>query len=171
MNKLIGVVAFLLGFCAATYSQKKPNDFPEKTTAVGLDEIYSQYNDTAVRIKFSTARKYFAPDAQMIASSTIPSTTGNTERNVILTDPNGDIWFIDWNGDAIRLDQPSGLVEYDFQASFTGTSVTIPGLSLLPNYHVYRTGVLLRKTNDYTQSGNTLSFTVPFVGEHLRVMR
>lgn len=163
------MAAFLV-FSATAFSQKKPNDFPEQTTASGLDEIYSQYNNSAVRIKFSTARKYFAPDVKLVASSTVPSTTGNAERNAVITDPNGDIWFIDWNGDAIRIQQ-GGITEYDFEANYTGVNITIPGLSLLSRYYVYRSGILLRPGNDYTVSGNTLSFTIPFIGEHFRLMR
>ena len=45
-----------------------------------------------------------ATDVNLIPISTVPTPTGNTTNlNSIVIDPNGNVWFIDSNGDAIEI--------------------------------------------------------------------
>lgn len=97
-------------FCLVGFSQVRPDQFPVKTIPVASDEIYSQAGGTSpVRITFADALKYFGFDVVTATTGYTPSSTGNTQNlNDIITASDGNIYAIDWNGDAKRLNPSSG---------------------------------------------------------------
>ena len=104
MIRAISILILFVWSLNNIQAQIKPNDFPEKTTPEDTDEIYSQYNDNHVRIKFATAKSYFSPDVELTPILYIPTLTNNTQnKGEFVTDPNDDIWYIDNSGRAIKF--------------------------------------------------------------------
>lgn len=95
-----------------------PNSFPLKNTPEATDEIYSRYNDTAVRIPFSVAREYFG--ATIITQATAPAESGNgaaLQNKIVEVTGDGSVWFVDGDGNAVKLgggtdDQTAAEVPY-----------------------------------------------------------
>ena len=88
---------------AALTAQRKPVNFPEKTTAGDNDAIYSQEDGADKKIKFSTARKYFLPNINTIATAA-PDSTGNTlYLGQFIQTPGDSIYYIDGTGRAILV--------------------------------------------------------------------
>lgn len=97
---------FILGFmclAAALTAQRKPVNFPEKTTAGDNDAIYSQEDGADKKIKFSTARKYFLPSINTIATAA-PDSTGNTlYLGQFIQTPGDSIYYVDGTGRAVLI--------------------------------------------------------------------
>jgi hypothetical protein len=97
----------LLFVCELALAQRKPRDFPEKTTAADNDAIYTQEHGADGKIKFATAKRYFAPNYVTTPIGYVPTPTGNaSNRTEMVKDSLGNVWYIDGAGDAVQLFTP-----------------------------------------------------------------
>lgn len=101
-----------------------------------------------------------------------PASTGNTSNySEFVTAPNGDVYYIDWQGRAILLNSSASadLWSEEYFSNITGNTITATGP--LPNTNtarrivVYRTGVKLREGVDYAVSANTITLVVGGLSE------
>ena len=104
--KYIIIIALFLS-SAIAQGQVRPDQFPTKTNPDGNDEIYSQQGGTTpVKIKFADAKKYFAAHIRLSQISYTPSPTGNTtDKTLFVKDPDGDIYYIDGDGNGILIEE------------------------------------------------------------------
>ena len=163
----------LLCLCAAThlYGQTRPDFAPEQTA--NLDEVcfYTQEVTGELRkVCIPTLQKEFAVGS--VSINYVPSATGNPDRNTFVVDPSGKAWFIDYLGNALKIANESGklYVIQEVLASGSTVLVTVPIPADISQLIILRSG---RETsasrNDFTRSGNTLTFTVPLNQEWITI--
>lgn len=104
-----------------------------------------------------------------------PASTGNSSNySEFVTAPDGNIYYIDWQGRGILLTGAAAdLWNEEYFPSVTGNTITAAGT--LPNTNttkrivVYRTGVKLREGVDYTIAANTVSLVVGGLSESFTI--
>lgn len=87
----------------------KPEDFPEETSIDGNNFTPTRVGGNNRKILFSTQKVYFTPDIVTTPVGYTPTATGNTLNLMqFVTDPAGDVWYIDAAGAAIKIPQSAG---------------------------------------------------------------
>jgi len=106
MNR-IGLVLLSILFCVNIFGQTRPDQQPEITSPTGSDAIYSQERppNNINKIRFDTAKNYFAPEIQMIAKGYTPSAGSipSSDRNSFIKGSDGQYYYIDKDRDYALL--------------------------------------------------------------------
>lgn len=120
MKKILLTVLVLL-VAAGAYAQVRPNDFVEELNPNNANfEVYSQKGGVNRRASLFNLKRYFVPS---IAGSIayVPTPFGNANNRMqIVTDPNGDTWYIDAEGTARKLTDNWGTQKVVRDATLTG---------------------------------------------------
>lgn len=116
---LLTVVVCLLA--ALAMAQVRPNDFVEELNPTNANfEVYSQKGGVNRRASLLNLKRYFAP-AIGGDIAYVPTPFGNaTNRMQVVTDPNGDTWYIDSEGAAKKLTDNWGTQKVVRDATLTG---------------------------------------------------
>ena len=163
--------AALIAFQSLANAQAYPDEFPLELNPTDANfEIYSQKNGTNAKTTPSLFRKSQAP--RIIDVVATPSATGNaTNRMEFVRTPDGSVYYIDWAGRSLLLFAPASASATPEQlvANHTGATVTITiPIGDPAKIRVWRSGRQLRQQfNDFTVTGNVITFTLPSTGNHL----
>ncbi|RMF45492.1 MAG: hypothetical protein D6751_07340, partial [Deltaproteobacteria bacterium] len=105
MKRHIIFLFLLFGLTAA--AQVRPDLAPTKVPD-GNDAIYTQEDGALKKVKFSEARKYFAPDVQLVEINYTPAATGNTQNlnEFVKVSGTGEVYYIDPEGRAMLIESP-----------------------------------------------------------------
>lgn len=141
------------------YGQVRPDQFPEETNPTDENfEVYSQKNGQVRRAKLGSLKKYFTPDIQLTPVTYVPTATGNTQHKMTyVTDPNGDVWFIDGSGKAVKLRGDGKIYTRQTVPIFSATQFTIPADA--KELQVYIGGLLQELDADYSRAGSLINFS------------
>jgi hypothetical protein len=150
---ILRTVVLLLTTVGSASAQLKPWEFPKVTEVNDLNfELYSQKGQKARRADLIDVKRYMTPDNAGTINN-VPSTTGNTLNLMsFVKDPNGEVWYIDAQGEAVSLGCGSGgggssAWEYRTVTTTTGSpfvvvSGTIP--TNLAHIEVQRNGIVYK---------------------------
>jgi len=119
LTVLIGLVA------ACAFGQVKPNEFVEELNPSNSNfEVYSQKSGVNRRASLANLKRYFVP-AIGGTIGYVPTPTSNpNNRMQVVTDPNGDTWYIDAEGTAKKLTDNWGTQKVVHDATLTGGGTT-----------------------------------------------
>lgn len=120
MKKILLTVLVLL-VAAGAYAQVRPNDFVEELNPNNANfEVYSQKGGVNRRASLFNLKRYFVPSIAGIIAY-VPTPFGNANNRMqIVTDPNGDTWYIDAEGTARKLTDNWGTQKVVRDATLTG---------------------------------------------------
>ena len=91
-------------------ASEKPNNFPFESNPNQLNfEFYSQFNDVKKRTDFNSLRKNISPKIQTSVVAYTPTPTNNPSNDWMkfVKTSNGDLYYIDGNGDSVFFAQGS----------------------------------------------------------------
>lgn len=141
------------------YAQVRPDQFPEETNPTDQNfEVYSQKNGQVRKASLGNLKKFFAPGVETTPVTYVPQTTGNTSNRMsYVTDPSGDVWYIDAVGHAVKLRGEGKVYARQTVPVFSGTQFTIPADA--QDVRVYLGGLLQEENADYTRNGSFINFS------------
>lgn len=145
------ITILLLIVSAGALAQVKPNNFVEELNPTNDNfEVYSQKGGVNRRASLLNLKRYFVQTFTNVAY--IPTPSGNSSNRMqFVVDPQGDVWYIDASGNALKLSAAPGV--------FTAGPLTGSGTSLLP------VNVLSNSINDtYIQQGSIDSTEIQAAG-------
>lgn len=120
MKKILLTLLFLSAACLA-FGQVKPNDFVEELNPTNANfEVYSQKGGVNRRASLFNLKRYFVPSIAGIIAY-VPTPFGNANNRMqVVTDPNGDTWYIDAEGAALKLTDNWGTQKVVRDATLSG---------------------------------------------------
>lgn len=156
----VSIMCFIIGFLVSSTAagQVRPDQFPEELNPNDTNfEVYSQKDGNVRRARLKNLKKYFTPDIELMPILSIPSETGNADNRMqYVIDPNDDVWFIDADGDAVKLRGEGKIYSRQTVALFSGSQFTIPADAV--DLRIYIGGLLQEPDADYTRSGSIINF-------------
>lgn len=107
-------------------AQVRPDQFPEETAPNDANfEHYTQKNGVNKKAKPSAFLPMYGAKVETTPIIYVPTPTGNSQnKNSFVTDPNGDVWFIDYAGNAFQFEATAS----DFTGTTTNPAITIAGV-------------------------------------------
>lgn len=164
------LLGLLIGASGIVSGQVRPDQFPEETNPDNSNfEVYSQKNGLPRRASLYNLKRYYVPDIELTPVNYIPSTSGNmNNRMMYVIDPNDEIWYIDADGDALKLTGDGTIYARQTVAHFSGNQFVIPADAI--NLKVYIGGLLQEEGADYNRSGSIINFTWTPPGIRLTVI-
>lgn len=140
------------------FSQVRPDYFPEELNPTNENfEVYSQKNGNVRRASLENLKKYFTSEVTLTPVNYIPANSGNTQNLMsYVTDPNGDVWYIDGGGHAVKLRGDSKVSATLTINEFNSTQVVIPADAT--EVKVYVGGLLQTEAQDYNRNGSFINF-------------
>jgi hypothetical protein len=145
-----------------TASGVRPDQFSEETAPSDANfEVYSQKGGVTRKARLS------AVGPGIDAVQYIPQATGNTaNRNQVVTDPDGAVWFIAGNGAAVKL---SGSGDVWVREAMWHTGVTVTSVNQIPantalDMMVFRSGVKVSEGAGYSVV-NPYAFSLAYAAD------
>jgi len=133
----------------------KPHEFEEELIPTDSNfEVYSQKGGINLRARLLNLKKYFSAIVGGLVAY-IPTPSGNaSNRMEFITDPDGQVWYIDATGAAVKLGGGSGMQEYEDLGLITGTTIN-PAITLPTDHkewriNLYRSGVRMTYGKDFS---------------------
>jgi hypothetical protein len=135
----------------------RPDYFQEEANPTDANfEVYSQHSGVNRKAKLSKVGPRIA------AVSFVPAVSGNTQSlNTVVTDPNGDVWFISGTGGAVKLNSGGTAQVVNWHVAeqwVTGSTVTwaftLPNSAsdLKEKVMLFRNGTKMRYFSDWTRT-------------------
>jgi hypothetical protein len=123
MKKILLTLLVMLATGLA-FGQVKPNEFVEELNPSNSNfEVYSQKGGVNRRASLANLKRYFVP---AIGGNIgyVPTPFGNANNRMqVVTDPNGDTWYIDADGAAKKLTDNWGSQKVVRDATLTGGGI------------------------------------------------
>jgi hypothetical protein len=174
-RNFIFLLFFLLAKITVAQVGVNPRLAPEITLPnLNADvEFYDQSTGVIRKVKLGTLAKYFEPKVNPTPLGYLPTTTGNTQNlGSISKDPNGNLWYIANNGDAILLVSNSSLLPNEQNTlplnNIASIPITIPIPNNLNRFKAEREGLGMVLGRDYIISGSNLILIQPAINERFR---
>lgn len=153
----------------------RPDNFSEEINP-GDDnfEVYSQYGGVNKKTKLSKT------GPRIVSVNYIPQSTGNTQHlNAVLTDPNGDVWFVSGAGVGVKLNGggTAQVVEWHVEEVWvSGVNVAFTfnlppsATDLKEKVMVFRSGVKMRYASDWTRAASgQMTLAIPAQNEPIEI--
>lgn len=173
MRRILFLIAFFSLLQTVTFAQRKPTDFVEETSPNNTNfEVYSQKNGLNRRSSLYNIKKYTTINYNRTPVTYTPQPTGNTLNLMeVVIDPNGDLYFIDADGEGVALGS-SGVGGEDITNELDSMVVTIGnGATSIYNLPFTDGDILSVKGDDSviavsgTGTGNTRDIEISFKGQ------
>jgi hypothetical protein len=153
------VVSYLVVWASIVGAQR-PDNFPVEANPNNSNfEVYSQKNGVVRRASMDAISKYISPRVEAVAIAYTPTTNGNpyADWRKFVVDPNGDVYFIDADGDGMLITPASAASG----GTVTSVGLALPGIFTVSGSPVTSSGTLTGALA--TQSANTI-FAGPTTG-------
>lgn len=120
------IIYVLVAIGTQTFAQRLPNQFPQKNTAEGTDELYTQASGVAYKIMLDSVKIFMLPDIDIIALTYDIDSSGtnvvDSLRGRFVLDLSGDWWYVDKDKTAVQL---GGTSSGGSTTSLAADSVTV----------------------------------------------
>ena len=174
MNKFLYIFLF---FAQIVVAQTRPDQAPLVINPdINTWEFYDQHAGHPIQRTTGTAllKNGFGATVQATPIAYTPSTTANpvNDRNKIVKTTSGEVFFIDANGNAQSLGSSteSGTSESFYNRVGATIASGYPFPATTKKYKILRGGVSLTLANDFTISGNIVTFIVPLEDETVQII-